>query len=609
MLLLVVHAPCVASTDSSAREDRVLLFYMENEEYLLPFIEQTLTELSHAYYSGSLFSEVLNLNAYEDDIRYQKTVRSLIDYYSGTSTVLKLPDEARNVHDTIAQGLMEYDLFLKIKVHVLNELLEYQFMLYETIPAVETGRDLTVQDLNRYHRARTVFIDPRQPDYLNDLKNTIKQIFPECNQPPIPVVKVNGRRNEGAVVHRFALGDTLVLDASLSIDRDSPRSAFSYEWRQIDTLGRLNVSIHELVPLKQNSVIQKLEIDKPGDYMFGVKVSDGILYSREDTVRVKIVERPRLRLLKKELSHVSQQSILTSPRNRPPIYIGDELGVEVIGSLDSDAVFLVRSFDSSLINAVDIDQPEWDPSKQRLFAQITVVPKSESDQGEDTTWSGRPLQTLYSRRNEKYHYSFTCDVDDSLYALKLKGILPDGRYRLLISVLQGGVESHPAILNIATRCRSPLQFGFRTGYFSVTMPDSTDSEERRDEDGTMWALFARVYLWKGLEIEISRFFSYHTDTDWRLGGTRLMGKLQYSLNTKPWFQMMPSLNFLKHSAFAWSESGSVMCGLGCDLELKFFRHLSIEFGFHVFIANWSSRDIGGNLITVGVNLDLPYDNR
>lgn len=611
VLQLALHAPCAASTDSTGRGNQELLFYMENEEYLLPFIEQTLTGLTFAGSADSLFREVLNLNAYEDNIRYQRTTRTIISTYGIKDTVRTHSREAMEAYDDIAQGFLKYDLFLKVKVHALNELLEFQFILYEMIPTEYPASQVPVPDVQRSVRARSVFVDPRQPDYLSDLENTIKQIFPSSNQPPIPVVKVNGKTNEGSTVHRFAVGDSIVLDASESVDRDSPRSSFIYEWRQIDPQGDVNVPIDELISLDQHTIVQTLKFDTVGYYKFGVRVSDGISVSHEDTIDVVIVERPRLRLHRQELFHLSQPSFFATIRDgyTKPVFRRDELGMELVGSLGSGTVFQIRSFDSTLISAADIDQPEWDPSKQRSSAQIAVVPRHGSDQSGDTTWSGRPRQTLYSRRSDLYQYSFVCHPKDSGYTINLKGVLPDGKYRLVINALQGEVVSHPAVLHITTRCRSGLQWGHRTGYFSVTTPDSADSEEWMDEDGAMWALFARAHLWKGFAIEVSRFYSYHTGTDWRLGGKRWMGKLQYTLRSGPRFQMMMSLNFLRHGAFAWSESSGVMSGLGYDLELKVFRHLSIEFGYHIFTAPLGTQNIGGNLITVGLNLDIFGDSR
>lgn len=306
---------CVKAED---KEQPSLLFYSEKNDYLLPFIENTLKELKHKRLNKKLFRLVVNLNKTRELQEHQFNLREIIDFYNPEKFV-DISDQDKRRYEELANQLIRYDLLLIIKINTLQELLEYQLTLYSINSQSMRSSNIVVPDpINSIH-SLSLFINPKSEEYLYKLESTIKQLFPESNEIPFPIVEVNSKPNRFGKVFTFGVGEIITLDASKTIDNDTPRQYFIYNWRQIDPEGNVNVPKEMLLDLSPQIPSQKISFNKPGDYIIGVTINDGIGTSKEEIIKFHILYQPKISLSKKNFIYHFQNSLFSILSSRKQI--------------------------------------------------------------------------------------------------------------------------------------------------------------------------------------------------------------------------------------------------------------------------------------------------
>lgn len=151
-----------------------------------------------------------------------------------------------------------------------------------------------------------------------ELTNTIKRLFKDIvNTPSIISIEVDSMPYVPKSEIVRGLGDTIHLSVWKSDDIDNPRSDFSYHWRQISTDGAINPPGDMQLSFSGNTPEQFINPTVIGNYWIGVKIYDGIEYSKEDTVTIEIIDIPKLVFVSpfpKQYERISYPQYLFRPK-------------------------------------------------------------------------------------------------------------------------------------------------------------------------------------------------------------------------------------------------------------------------------------------------------
>lgn len=151
-----------------------------------------------------------------------------------------------------------------------------------------------------------------------ELTNTIKRLFKGIvNTPSIISIEVDSMPYIPKTEVVRGLGDTIHLSIWKSNDIDNLRSDFSYHWRQISTDGAVNPPGEMQLSFSENTPEQYISPTVTGMYWIGVKIYDGIEYSKEDTVTIEIINIPKLVFVPpfpKQYERISYPQYLFRPR-------------------------------------------------------------------------------------------------------------------------------------------------------------------------------------------------------------------------------------------------------------------------------------------------------
>jgi hypothetical protein len=250
----------------------------DSANYMIPYIEQKIRNLEDAQHKR-LYDTVASLNT----LNQKATIR--VDVVHGLLKIRELDIE--NAHgDTSKQKLFVYNSFLAsyrsvllIKINVFNDLLEFQFTLFTK----DAGPEVNLQ----YSGSMSVFVDPRKPNYQNDIVTALNQVFLKANPSPSVSIKVNQDIANG--IYNYTEHDTVTLepiieDKSWEVDR-------TYKWQQ-DTSdlksARLDIN-------KKDQVLTNL---RPGQYHLSLEFNNGITQSKRVSIVIKVLPdslRPNIR--------------------------------------------------------------------------------------------------------------------------------------------------------------------------------------------------------------------------------------------------------------------------------------------------------------------------
>ncbi|PHN01987.1 hypothetical protein [Flavilitoribacter nigricans] len=236
-----------------AQPGQRIILYTGDSPLLLPFIQESLEEMTDVETKKPLFAHVSNLTQV---IRDEAAMLGLYDQ------LLKIAEkEGLNVAfevfpDTLKKrlihSLQQHDLFLKVDVTGEYPIQNYYFRLYEIGKGkaliMSSGKGVALERLiidltQQFHNALAEdFLLVRQAEgrFKEDIPKLLKGIFPRSHHWPEAVIKVdtgrlNGRigyRREGnkdEIVLYAAVGDTIFLDAYLSRFQGMP-AALDYHW-------------------------------------------------------------------------------------------------------------------------------------------------------------------------------------------------------------------------------------------------------------------------------------------------------------------------------------------------------------------------------------------
>lgn len=366
---------------ASAQRKSSILIYSENSEYLVPYMEQTIENLSDT--SGNLlFKEVKSLNRLFANMNYELYLRDVMKFYSSNN--FSLSNEAKLAQEDVSITLSSYDFLLKIKTFTFGEFVEYQIDLFQSILSKENqpgGKDyfpsLKVDDpINTIN----FLIDLKDNDYKEIIYNNLKKLFPETNYPPVAIISHNMKEQFGKVF--VGLGDTLKLEASNSFDVDSQISELSYEWAQLGIDGNFNISAEERLRILKNEDNQALTFSKTGGYVISLQLFDGIEYSIVDTISIEVIKKPIILLHNKELTYNWATSIAEQSNFLRKAIISEQLSIGLLfekESLDSNNLKIegvTPSIDSLNLITLYLSYKDCGCSYEELLKDFSKTPYS-----------------------------------------------------------------------------------------------------------------------------------------------------------------------------------------------------------------------------------------
>ncbi|HEX2896447.1 MAG TPA: hypothetical protein VHP63_00160, partial [candidate division Zixibacteria bacterium] len=284
---------CLATTfaipsQSKSQNKRAVLFARDNT--FLPQIYKLLSELENYQTDEKIFSEIINLNQWSINRSEIADFDNLLRFYESEGRIKRKGQEAKEIDRELIRLFEDVNTYIRIDVLLKLHLLEFQLLITDSLPQVASSEyAILVTPLSRMEG---FVIDISRQDFLKQLNNEVKKLFPKSNRPPIPIVKLNAELNSDSCYY-FGIGREICIDASESYDMDNSQSDILYHWRQINPRGEaLSIGSDEIIILQDNAPVQKIRIQNRGEYLFGVRVDDGISMSSEVVYKLSIQEVP-----------------------------------------------------------------------------------------------------------------------------------------------------------------------------------------------------------------------------------------------------------------------------------------------------------------------------
>jgi hypothetical protein len=242
---------------------------------------------------------------------------ALVRFYESSPELRRKSKSALTTDSVLRERIRQSEAYIRIDVLPKGSLLEFQLIITDSLPKVEKNEFPTlVTEKSRY---AGFVIDISREDYDYRLENSLKRLFPNSNCSPIPNVKLNTKRNEDGYYY-FGVGRTAILDASESYDFDSSPELLRFRWAQKNPNDdHKPVRENEIVPIDVSSKKQVLGFANKGEYHFGLTVSDGIADSKEEVIKIRVIDTPKL--LAQSYYSLKSKGLFSNPRFRIPFSI------------------------------------------------------------------------------------------------------------------------------------------------------------------------------------------------------------------------------------------------------------------------------------------------
>ena len=276
--------------------------------------------------NGTIYFSVVNVHTIASgsenkDIRKAKEFTTFVDKASTSLTYTddnflvpfilnEIADKTTfNQTELVEQtkNLKDEDVIILISLNKLDGLIEYQFDVRQKV------KDSEFKQLSK----SSFFIDPRNKDHRTLISTEIQRVFSETeygnNKPPEAKIRLDGELVSSSKFYFRSNLDTIILDATSSIDDNTPNTHLTYKWEAKWKSNKENTDFETaFIPGFQNdNGIQKLIINEPGNYSFSVKVDDGIEKSEISSVEIsiEILKKPVLELHQNKMLRIAQKSL------------------------------------------------------------------------------------------------------------------------------------------------------------------------------------------------------------------------------------------------------------------------------------------------------------
>ncbi|WP_417238012.1 hypothetical protein [Bizionia sp.] len=276
------------------KDSKSILVVSTEPGFLRPFIESTIKELKNVDLDKLYFNEVYSLNNYEEDREVRSTITKILwDQANAEDLISTRPTslEELKIQDQILKKLTLYDYFLTVKTNTLGELIEFQFQLFRTLEAEEEyGKKNYLKRVlvDNVIAVENFFINPKDSQYLVEIKNSIYRLFKGSNKRPISRLKIYGQDVKNNDTILVPIKTPFLLDASASYDFDTEK--ISYNWNNIPKPNE-NYQTFNKIDFETGANQQNITIEKNGIYLLQFHVNDGVLSSKELNIYLKTTEK------------------------------------------------------------------------------------------------------------------------------------------------------------------------------------------------------------------------------------------------------------------------------------------------------------------------------
>jgi hypothetical protein len=294
-LFLTVIAGHIAYAQNKSR--RLLFIVIPSHQgalspdFMVPFIEKELFSMTGRD-DRKYFGRVFNFN---NLIQAEAVSDNLVGALSQNVDVSKIKNDAfgKKIDGILRDYLTNTDLLLTIKINSINNMIEYQFDLYETSQiqsktfSMDSYKAALISGRMDYS---SVVLGPND-NYEQKLREQLRSLFKESNKPPAVLFMSDGKTydhcDSALCVQKMREDVSSVNLKAIVVDDDSEQSEMAYSW----TINGI------VMPTMRTEKLQKpneLNITERGgnDTIF-LRVRDGVVQSKAYRFIVQRVKKPR----------------------------------------------------------------------------------------------------------------------------------------------------------------------------------------------------------------------------------------------------------------------------------------------------------------------------
>ncbi len=241
----------------------------------------------------------------------EQRIRNLLEKLSREK--VKVNSDKRDAfQEKLTSSLLEFNFYLKIEYHeIFNQNGMLHFFLYKAEAGQKTDTASYFPTILKDEEMieKVVFtVEDNEQTRERKIHNALKRLFwRDNNQPPILKMKINDLDYSPPNIYYHVYNTPLILDASYSNDQVIQRKYLSYKWKQINPKGG-NAPKEKEVVLNQTAQ-NIVSLPDTGTYYFSINISNEISSSQTETIIIKGIERPKIKLSSTEYRIRSRASI------------------------------------------------------------------------------------------------------------------------------------------------------------------------------------------------------------------------------------------------------------------------------------------------------------
>lgn len=276
-------------------QNSTIAIYFDGEDILSNSVEGIVQQIENDSFK---IKSVTNINEINLNREIQSSIYELI---SPTDSRLNIYNDADlEKINTINNQLINHDLFFHVKTKSIANFIQFSFSLYSTTKKSHsnTADNYHIPKLLKKIRQTDFLLDIKSEEKYRELTNEIIRIFPFINEKPTAFISTNSHSDTDSIF--FWPDEKIKFLSELSSDYDTNSKYWKYDWRQINISQKPIPNSKRLV-INKFASMQELKFEEPGIYYLGLRIFDGLEYSKEDTIIVNIAIKPRIKISENEI--------------------------------------------------------------------------------------------------------------------------------------------------------------------------------------------------------------------------------------------------------------------------------------------------------------------
>ncbi|TKT85730.1 hypothetical protein [Dyadobacter frigoris] len=277
--LLLIFTLANSAFAQKVPPQKLVYLYDTTNTFLIPNIEDILRTLTYPKSTKKIFQDpIISLNL---TIDARRAIQAEILERLATTRGNYMSAETRRLERVILSELDKANYILKIKINKIERFIEIQFSLFNVY--CDSNCTQTVS----YNKSLSLFIDPEKDNHRQVIANTLRQLFPQANNPPDFEISAYPTTSIDSIY--YITENQKITFKPIVYDNDSPDDQMTYNWFQSDEERKTN-----LAPINRFEKSQSFIGLAPGKYRFSFNVSDGIDTSRTELITFCVYQVPKL---------------------------------------------------------------------------------------------------------------------------------------------------------------------------------------------------------------------------------------------------------------------------------------------------------------------------